>query len=438
LVRRSATPGRPRASCSPRLCTVRAVAFEGVREAGPRGLGAVYRVRSCPAPWTELLDRSSCWLRIKPIVQTIRTSQGKVFRTRLGCTAVRRLPALVALGLVGASSLLLAGCGQRSHLSIKVGGKAEQVPTGTTLAQAIALFHLRVHAGSLLDVQGNVLRRGIFPGAVLVNSHRVRISANLRSGDRIRVHPGRDHRERLERHLVPVANGVPADPQFVLSRTPGTNVIVRGSVSHELVSVTFRPDQGRQEVERAVALTFDDGPSRTSTPQVVAVLRRFHVPATFSVVGYLAAQYPQVIALERRDGMTVGNHTYNHPQVPPFAQLPAPLVRDEIFLGAQSVLQLGIRPHLLRPPGGSYSPAIVREAKALDERVVLWSVDPTDWIHGVTAHQIASRVLAAIHPGSIVILHDGGGDRTSTIKALPKIIRGIRRRHLRLVAVPTQ
>jgi peptidoglycan/xylan/chitin deacetylase (PgdA/CDA1 family) len=67
------------------------------------------------------------------------------------------------------------------------------------------------------------------------------------------------------------------------------------------------------------------------------------------------------------------------------------------------------------------------------ERVVLWSVDPVDWASGVTAAQIKQRVLRAVQPGSIVILHDGGGDRSATVAALPGIIRGIRRKHLRLV-----
>ena len=68
-------------------------------------------------------------------------------------------------------------------------------------------------------------------------------------------------------------------------------------------------------------------------------------------------------------------------------------------------------------------------------RVVLWSVDPKDWTPGITAKAIAQRVLGAVAPGSIVILHDGGGDRTATLKALPAIINGIRKRHLSLVTL---
>jgi peptidoglycan/xylan/chitin deacetylase (PgdA/CDA1 family) len=336
-----------------------------------------------------------------------------------------------------AAALTLTGCGHSKSVSVMVDGRQKHVRVSTTLGELAARFQVRPAAGNLLDVQGNVLRRGAFPGSLLLNGRRASPATRLRNGDRVAGRRGRDRREPLRRELLPVRAGAPGNPQFLLARTPGVEVIVRGAISHELVSARFRPSPRRPFVERAVALTFDDGPSPTDTPRVLAVLRRLHVHATFFVVGYLVERYPQIVALEQRDGMTVGNHTYNHPEVPPFAQLPAQLVRDEIALGAQSLIRIGIRPRLLRPPAGSYSDAVIRIATALGERLVLWSVDPTDWRPGVTARQIATRVLGAVRPGSIVILHDGGGDRTATIHALPMIIKGIRRKGLRLAAIPT-
>jgi len=224
------------------------------------------------------------------------------------------------------------------------------------------------------------------------------------------------------------------DPQFTLARVPGEQLIVSGALSRKLVSVQFRA-RGAARVERAVALTFDDGPSPTYTPRILAVLRRLRVRASFFVVGYLADAYPQLVTRERRQGMAVGNHTYNHPEVPPFDRLPKRLLKDEIALGVQSLARLGIRARLFRPPGGSSSPAVVHAAAALDERVVLWSVDPGDWRPGATARAIVARVLSKLRPGSIVILHDGGGDRSATVAALPALVRRIRQRGLRLVAL---
>jgi peptidoglycan/xylan/chitin deacetylase (PgdA/CDA1 family) len=322
-----------------------------------------------------------------------------------------------------------------SELSVSIAGKSERVPKGTTLGQAAALLGLRPAAGDLLDVEGKLLRRGAVPGRLLLDARSVRAETRLRNGDRISLVNGRDRREPRSRQLVQIKGGIPADPEFTLTRIAGSEVVIRGAISHKLVSVRFDPRSGPSRVERAVALTFDDGPSPQYTPRVLAVLRRLHVHATFFCIGYLADEYPGLVRNELDAGMTVGNHSYNHPEVPPFDRLPQRLVADEIALGAESLRRAGADPLLFRPPGGSFSPSVIRAAERLGERTVLWSVDPRDWQPGSTARQITRSVLAAVRPGSIIELHDGGGDRAATISALPAIIKGIRHRHLKLIAL---
>jgi peptidoglycan/xylan/chitin deacetylase (PgdA/CDA1 family)/sulfur carrier protein ThiS len=332
-------------------------------------------------------------------------------------------------------TLRLGSSGARSRLTVTVAGRSVQLAEGTTLGRAAVLLRLRPRAGNLLDVEGQVLQRGAVAGKLLLDNDAVPADTRLRSGERISVVDGRDRREPLSRQLVHVAGGIPADPQFTLTRAPGSELVVRGRVSHKLVLVRFHPSAGPARVERAVALTFDDGPSPQYTRRILATLRRLHVHATFFVIGYLADAYPDLIRDELRAGMTVGNHSYNHPEVPPFDQLPPRLLHDEIELGAQSLRRAGASPLLFRPPGGSFSPAVVRAAEQRGERIVLWSVDPRDWQPGATARQIARNVLAAVRPGSIIELHDGGGNRNATVAALPAIVRGIRHRGLRLVAL---
>jgi peptidoglycan/xylan/chitin deacetylase (PgdA/CDA1 family) len=331
-----------------------------------------------------------------------------------------------------ALALVATGCGDRSRISIAVGGRVEQVAVGTTLGRAAEIFGLHPRAGNLLDVEGNVLHARAFAGGLSVDGRRAASDTRLRAGDRIGVIGGRDRVERMRRSVVPVPEGLPANPQGRLVKTPGVRVIVRGAISHKLVSSDFRPT-GPPKTERAVALTFDDGPSPTDTLRVLKVLRRMHVRATFFVIGYLVEAYPEIVVREQAAKMAIGNHTYNHPEVPPFAQLPRRLLDAEIELGAQRLARLGITTELLRPPAGSSSAAVVRAAQAAGERVVLWSVDPVDWPAGVTPVQIKRRVLEAVQPGSIVLLHDGGGDQSATVAALPGIIRGIRHKRLRLV-----
>jgi len=328
----------------------------------------------------------------------------------------------------------LVGGGGRASLAVTVAGKSAHVVEGTTLAGAAARFGLHPRAGDVLDVNRQVLRAGAVAGSFLVDGRPASAETRLRSGDRITVVDGHDRREPLVRRVVRVTGGMANNPQFTVSRTPGEQVIVSGALSHELVSVRFRPS-GPARVERAVALTFDDGPSPQYTPRILAALTKLRVRATFFVIGYLAEANPDLVRQELRLGMAVGNHSYNHPEVPPFAQLPPQLLTDEIALGEQVLSRLGARPHLFRPPGGSTSPRLVGAAAALGQRVVLWSVDPADWRRGNPAKKIAKRVLSAVRPGSIVILHDGGGDRSATLAALPAIVRGIRRRGLHLVAL---
>jgi peptidoglycan/xylan/chitin deacetylase (PgdA/CDA1 family) len=263
------------------------------------------------------------------------------------------------------------------------------------------------------------------------------LSLHLHAGDRVNVIAGHDRRERIVRRVQRIPGGVTPDPQFNIAYVRGEEVVARGALSHELVSARFRP-LGTAKAPNAVALTFDDGPWPSSTPRILAELRRLHVHATFFVIGYLAQTYPTLVQRELRAGMVVGNHSYNHPQVPPFGELPPPLLRDEISLDQEILARLGVHTHLFRPPGGSTSPKVVRAAAALGDRVVLWSVDPADWQPGISAQMITQRVLAAVRPGSIVILHDGGGDRTATLAALPAIVRGIKARGLQLVTLASR
>jgi peptidoglycan/xylan/chitin deacetylase (PgdA/CDA1 family) len=183
---------------------------------------------------------------------------------------------------------------------------------------------------------------------------------------------------------------------------------------------------------RDVALTFDDGPG-PYTPGVLSVLERFHVPATFFAIGRMERYFSTSTSREIRDGDVVGDHTETHPAL---AQLSAHEQHEQLFEQiARIELLEGPRPNLFRPPYGSFNATTFRELKALHLLMVLWSVDASDYLKpGVP--QIVQRVLAGAHPGAIVLMHDGGGDRSQTIAALPTIIHELRARGLHLVTVP--
>jgi peptidoglycan/xylan/chitin deacetylase (PgdA/CDA1 family) len=226
---------------------------------------------------------------------------------------------------------------------------------------------------------------------------------------------------------------MPANPQFTLARTPGEQELERGVLSGKIVPLGFHPT-GPTRAPKAVALTFDDGPWEY-TPEILRVLKRMHARATFFVVGRLAKAHPVLVRREYAAGMEVGSHSYSHPYEPPFDRLPHPTILREIRWGRAVLAEIGPAPTLFRPPGGSFSPYVIEAAGSYGERIVLWSVDPNDWKPGVSAAQIVRGVLGAVRPGSIVILHDGGGDRHATVRALPPIIRGIRKKGLQLALI---
>jgi peptidoglycan/xylan/chitin deacetylase (PgdA/CDA1 family) len=176
---------------------------------------------------------------------------------------------------------------------------------------------------------------------------------------------------------------------------------------------------------KRIALTFDDGPS-AYTAQVISILSRYHAYGTFFEVGQEVAGRAAVMKSALAHGDELGDHSMHHSVLPS---------RADIAHTARVIERAsGFRPCLFRPPYGAYNSAEVRRARAEGMSTILWDVDPADWSRpGASA--IYARVVSNARPGSIVIMHDGGGDRSQTVAALPAIIRKLKSRHYRLVTV---
>ncbi|MCD9023984.1 polysaccharide deacetylase family protein [Cohnella sp. NL03-T5] len=177
---------------------------------------------------------------------------------------------------------------------------------------------------------------------------------------------------------------------------------------------------------RKVALTFDDVPDPRFTPKVLDVLRRKKVPATFFVVGTRSAKYPDIVRRIHREGHNVGNHSYNHPD---FSKLPLSKVQEQIGR-AEKVIEgiIGFKPRLVRPPYGEILPRQLEWAKKRGYTVVNWDVDSSDW-RQLSADRVFRNVIRTVKPGSIVLMHAGGGKGQSlsgTVRALPRIIDWLR------------
>jgi peptidoglycan/xylan/chitin deacetylase (PgdA/CDA1 family) len=181
-----------------------------------------------------------------------------------------------------------------------------------------------------------------------------------------------------------------------------------------------------------IALTFDDGPSPQFTPQVLALLEQAQVPATFFVVGREAARYPDLVRAAQANGFEIGNHTWNHIMTPmDLAKAAREVQRTDVLLFGI----LGKHPRFFRPPGGELNTGVAAYAQRRDRTVVTWNVDPRDYTVGKPAQQIVAEVSAQVRPGSIILLHDGGGDRTATVAALSVLIPVLRARGFTFVSL---
>jgi peptidoglycan/xylan/chitin deacetylase (PgdA/CDA1 family) len=351
-------------------------------------------------------------------------------RARIGARAI------VVLGIGTILVFVAAALGDLPPpLQVTVQSRIEFVARDATFGQLIHDFDLHAKWGRLLDVEGKVLRRRADPGRILLNGTTAPRSAPLSNGDAIEVVNGIDRSEGTERVVTLLKGLRPGNPQLTLDTSRVEEIRVEGRISHKVVFVRFR-SVGEVTRAPAVALTFDDGPWPSTTPRVLEILRRMHAKATFFVIGYLAQRYPGLIRSEIKAGMAIGNHSWDHPNSPPFKDLRPRRIRAEMSQMSDFMSgQFGLRTRLFRPPGGSYDADVMQIATTVGLRIVLWNVDPKDWIASETAKSITDAVLANVRPGSIVDLHDGGGDQSAMIRALPRIIRGIRKMGLRLVTI---
>ena len=190
---------------------------------------------------------------------------------------------------------------------------------------------------------------------------------------------------------------------------------------------------------REVALTFDDGPSVPYTGQVLDILRKNRVHATFFICGANAERYPDLVRRIKAEGHEIGNHTYSHPWL---YLMDRAKIADEID-HTQDVLQKisGRRPRLFRPPFGVRWFSLWPLLRERGLTMVLWSIRGYDG--ELAAPDIARATLDQLQPGGIILLHDGFEtrrpaevDRSATVRALPAIISGIRRAGYTFVRIP--
>ncbi len=184
--------------------------------------------------------------------------------------------------------------------------------------------------------------------------------------------------------------------------------------------------------QKVIALTFDDGPWPESTAQVLNILKENNIKSTFFVVGQNVKNYPDLVKRVVAEGHAIGNHTWHHWYHYMNQQAAAYEIEHTTDLIYKTT---GVKTNLFRPPGGIMHNGVAAYARNSKYALIMWSSDSLDYSR-LTVPKLINNVFRLAKPGGIVLLHDGGGDRTKTVQALPEIITGFRKQGYSFVTIP--
>lgn len=319
------------------------------------------------------------------------------------------------------------------------------------------LDHGRVNAkaGNYLAVDGSVLREGEGSrcSATLNNKAVDNLDMRLNEGDVLQIADGTDLTEPYEEsepEVLPATTecqGVGAVHLYLTHKQDGEKVSRTGLETNKTVDViTKEPINGLVQYynvnsngDKVVALTFDDGPWDTYTQEILDILAQFNAKATFFSVGARAEENPQLIQAESAAGHQVCTHTYDHAagsgKGVSLIKMFTEERKTEITRGMEAIKSATGQEvsSVIRVPGGNFDRAVATDLDSLTTAEIGWNVDTGDWGKPGAA-KIARRIEMA-GPGDIVLMHDGGGDRSQTVEGLRFAIAKLAEQGYRFVTI---
>ena len=358
----------------------------------------------------------------------------------------RRVPVVVVVLVVLA---VLAGGGALLYLNppiyrVSVDGVEHMIHAGMTLQDLVDEGWATPAAGDLIAVDGSVAEEGggdkfeANLNGTVTNDPTTTVPRH----STVEFSDGNDVNEDYTETTETIAHGEGgqdvsspstyyAGPIHVLSDgEDGEQVTRMGKVSGKTVTeVTKQPvDSGYSAYsvdtngDKVIALTFDDGPWPTTTSEILDVLKENDAHATFFEIGNQVAENADVVKRIVAEGSQIGSHTWDHAsgsgQGVNLTFMSDSEQRDEVekgFEAIESVLGTSVT-HVLRAPGGNYYGSVVSNLQDLVDVEVGWNIDTEDW-RRPGAEKIAEAIMSA-EPGNVVLMHDGGGDRSQTVEAL--------------------
>jgi len=226
--------------------------------------------------------------------------------------------------------------------------------------------------------------------------------------------PAKQSASSASTHDARATSTHPASPALASPRVASTEPSVASEKSTGKSPMYYVNDG-----PKGIALTIDDGPSPVYTPQVLAILEQYQVTATFSMIGLEVDAHPGVAREVVAAGHVIANHTWSHIDL---ARLKAAAVADQLDQATDAIHKAtGTVPDLFRAPYGAWSATVLRQCAKTGMTPVDWSVDPRDWARpGVNS--IVRNIMRNTETGSIILEHDGGGNRSETVAALKIVI----------------
>ena len=358
---------------------------------------------------------------------------------------------IVAVAVVAIVAVLLWS---NRKVSITLNGETASVRVGSTCEQVISSQELSPQPGNLVSVSGNKLEDGTgwaFDASLDGNKMSGDDIYNYRvkEGDTLDITDGSDRTEDYDVQVmdeqpqlemggdawgnITYISQWPKVGQYEMRTGKQSGETVRGDTLTEtqnaVVSVhQITPDDGK----KLVALTFDDGPAEKYTDAYLDILDKYGIHATFFCLGQQVEAYPDLAKKICDRGSEVMSHTYQHQEL---TTLDASSLQNE-FSSAFSTIEstTGVRTTGFRPPYGAFSEEAWLNSGGLASVSVLWNQDSLDWKRP-GSDAIVENCLKNVTSGSIILMHDGGGNRDQDVEALPKIIESLQSQGYEFVTV---
>ncbi|MBQ9059000.1 MAG: polysaccharide deacetylase family protein [Atopobiaceae bacterium] len=327
------------------------------------------------------------------------------------------------------------------NFDVSINGSEITVTRGDTLSKLIEEGKVQTAPGNLLAVDGSLLEAGSGQlCTVTMNGEPADENTEIRRDSVIEIGPGGDLTEEFttsEEVLPAETAGDEATFEnywvgaihLLSDGKDGKQVVKTGTISGKTVSEVVEPAVNKgyhiysaQPDDKVIALTFDDGPWPETTDAILDILEANNAKATFFTIGNQIPEYPEQVRRAHEMGCEVLTHSWDHAagsgQGVNMTYMSADEQREEISKGIKAITDvIGEEPaHIMRAPGGNFYDSLVDNVWDMLDAEIGWDLDTQDW--RLPGSDSIAEVLESATSGSVILMHDGGGDRTQTVEAL--------------------